>query len=242
MKQWIVCVVDCLRSCGDGGNQNIDKIVCSHEYLSCALKIAHSLADQLSAVEEERGYKEKSRRSSIDNSPPLIVRGEKSWSEYVSVYCTKIKAMEEKKDDISVNKKDDEGDEGHASIDADFEPLPYNCDDLEPADFQHLARQLSSLLSDNDREKGVDYLDVRGAILNEEAVEERPLSDNGKLEIRSLGFAFYELFSGGQITAEAVLQQRFSAPLSRCPTRSPFSPFGQASASSSIDTTGGRGR
>eukprot|EP00986_Skeletonema_menzelii_P014495 scaffold9666_cov132-Skeletonema_menzelii.AAC.6 len=234
MKQWIVCVVDRLRSRGDGGdgNQNTDKIVSSHEYLSCALKIAHSLADQLSAVEEERGYKEKSRRSSIDNSPPLIDTSEKSWSEYISVYCTKMKAMEEKKDEISVNEKDDGG-EGRASIDADFEPLPYNCGDLEPADFQHLARQLSTLLSDKDNGNVVDYLDVRGAILNEKAVEERPLSDNGKLEIRSLGFAFYELFSGGHITAEEA-QHRLSAPLSRCPTLSPFPP-------SSIDTTVGGG-
>eukprot|EP00984_Skeletonema_dohrnii_P005224 scaffold1829_cov76-Skeletonema_dohrnii-CCMP3373.AAC.1 len=204
MKQWTVGVINSLRSRGDGVEKqnNVDKkIVCSHEYLTCALKIAHSLADQLSAVEEERGYRQKSpSQCSNNNNSPLL---EKSWSEYISVYCTKTKASEEKKDEVSVH-NDNKDDEGHASVDADFEPLPYGRDSVEPGDFQHLAQQLSTLLFDNDNKKAIDYLDVRGAILNEGAVEERPLSDNGQLEIRSLGIAFCELFSGGQITADVA--------------------------------------
>ena len=239
MKQWTVGVIDSLRSRGDGVDKqnNVHKIVCSHQYLTCALKIAHSLADQLSAVEEERGYKQKSpsQCSSNNNSPLLVEASEKSWSEYISVYCTKTKASEEKKDEVSLNDNNNnhKDEERHASVDADFEPLPYGGDYVEPEDFQHLAQQLSTLLFDNDNKQAIDYLDVRGAILNEGAVKERPLSDNGQLEIRSLGLAFCELFSGGQITADvAMTQQRFAASISSGRrTQSPFLPSGQIAAS-----------
>ncbi len=119
---------------------------------------------------------------------------DKSWSEYISVYCMK-KALEEQKDEISVVNG-----EGHTHLDADFEPFPYDGADNseQPEDMQHLAQQLSTLFgNDSNTQSSIDYLDVRGAILNEEAVKGRPLSANGKLEIRSLGIAFYELFSGG---------------------------------------------
>eukprot|EP00984_Skeletonema_dohrnii_P035618 scaffold35615_cov189-Skeletonema_dohrnii-CCMP3373.AAC.1 len=53
MKEWTIGAVNSLQSRSDGGKQNVDKLVCSREYLSCALKIAHSLANQLSTVEEE---------------------------------------------------------------------------------------------------------------------------------------------------------------------------------------------
>eukprot|EP00984_Skeletonema_dohrnii_P034047 scaffold32855_cov72-Skeletonema_dohrnii-CCMP3373.AAC.1 len=238
MKQWTVGVINSLRSRGDVDDKqnNVHNIICSHEYLTCALKIAHSLADQLSAVEEERGYKQKSpslHNSTNDNSPLIVEASEKSWSEYISVYYTKTKASEEKKDEVSVN-NDDKDDEGHASVDADFEPLPYGGDFVEPVEFQHLAQQLSTLLFDNDNKKAIDYLDIRGAVLNEGAVKERPLSDNGQLEIRSLGIAFCELFSGGQITADvAMSQQRFAAASlsSGRRTQSPFLPSGQIAAS-----------
>eukprot|EP00985_Skeletonema_marinoi_P007031 scaffold3085_cov127-Skeletonema_marinoi.AAC.2 len=214
MKQWTVGAIDSLISRSDGGK---DKIVCSREYLSCALKIAHSLANQLSTVEEERGYKEKSpshHNINNTNSPPMIETLDKSWSEYIYVYCmTKTKAIqEEKKNEISMHNdaSNNESDKGHTSVDADFEPLLYNnnnnnnSDNSDPSELQNLAQQLSSLLeNDDNKKKSVDYLDVRGAILNEGAVHGRPLSDNGKLEIRTLGIAFYELFSGGYFTAGA---------------------------------------
>eukprot|EP00984_Skeletonema_dohrnii_P004788 scaffold1675_cov80-Skeletonema_dohrnii-CCMP3373.AAC.1 len=237
MKQWTVGVINSLRSRGDVDDKqnNVHEIVCSHEYLTCALKIAHSLADQLSAVEEERGYKQKSpsQCSNNNNSPLLVEASEKSWSEYISVYYTKTKASEEKKDEVSAT-NDDKDDEGHASVDADYDPLPYGRDFVEPEDFQHLAQQLSTLLFDNDNKKVIDYLDVRGAILNEGAVKERPLSDNGQLEIRSLGIAFCELFSGGQITADVAMSQgRFAAASLSSGRRaqSPFLPSGQIAAS-----------
>jgi hypothetical protein len=102
MKEWTAGAVESLRSKADGNNgseKNVDDIICSREYLSCALKVAHSLADQLSAVEEERGYKEKSREHNGDNiiSPPIIGTLDNiSWSKYISVYCM-MKAVEEKK-------------------------------------------------------------------------------------------------------------------------------------------------
>eukprot|EP00985_Skeletonema_marinoi_P006428 scaffold2786_cov84-Skeletonema_marinoi.AAC.4 len=145
MKQWTVGVINSLRS-----------------------------RDQLSSVEEERGYKQKSpsqHNSTNDNSPLLVEASEKSWSEYISVYCTKTKASEEKKDEVSVNNddKNNKDDEGNASVDADYDPLPYGGDFVEPEEFQHLARQLSTLLFDNDNKQAIDYLDVRGAVLNEGA-------------------------------------------------------------------------
>eukprot|EP00984_Skeletonema_dohrnii_P024711 scaffold13838_cov104-Skeletonema_dohrnii-CCMP3373.AAC.9 len=182
LKQWMVGAVDSLRSiseCGKG------EIVCSHEYLSRALQIAHSLANQLSTVEQERAYKEKSPSLRNINSPPMTGALDKSWSEYISVYCvTKMK---------------------DASAKFGFEPLlSSKRDNVDPGEIHNLSKQLSTLLENDDsNQKSIDYLDVRGAILNEGAVDGRPLSDNGKLEIRSLGIAFYELFSGGHLTAGA---------------------------------------
>eukprot|EP00985_Skeletonema_marinoi_P014151 scaffold7123_cov161-Skeletonema_marinoi.AAC.4 len=76
-------------------------------------------------------------------------------------------------------------------------------DNVDPGELHNLSQQLSTLLENDNNQKLIDYLDVRGAILNEGAVDGRPLSDNGKLEIRSLGIAFYELFSGGHLTVGA---------------------------------------
>jgi len=211
MKKWTVGAVDSLRS-RDTQN-NVDKIICSREYLSCALTIAHSLTNQLSTVEEERGYQEKSpskHESKNKNDPPMIDGSDKSWSEYISVYCMTKEAIEKdkKKDELGMHNNNNisVGDEGHTSVDADFEPFPYNnSDKLDPGELNNLADQLSTLLEENDGgdQKSIDYLNVRGAILNEGAVEGRPLSNNGKLEIRSLGIAFYELFSGGHLTVAA---------------------------------------
>ena len=179
MKKWTVGAVDSLRS---RGTQHVDKIVCSHEYLSCALKIAHSLANQLSTVEQERApHTEKSNKN---NSPPVIEASDKSWSEYIYISCMTKEAIEkEKMGEISTNNSN-------------------NDDKLDPGGLHNWAQQLSTLLeNDDNNQKSIDYLDVRGAILNEGAVDGLPLSDNGKLEIRSLGIAFYELFSGGHLTA-----------------------------------------
>eukprot|EP00985_Skeletonema_marinoi_P008553 scaffold3908_cov200-Skeletonema_marinoi.AAC.1 len=62
-----------------------------------------------------------------------------------------------------------------------------NDDKLDPGGLHNWAQQLSTLLeNDDNNQKSIDYLDVRGAILNEGAVDGLPFSDNGKLEIRSL--------------------------------------------------------
>ena len=173
IKQWTAGVIESLRS--KGKQQNLDEIVCSHEYLSCALKIAHSLAEQLSTVEEERGCKEErsapshyiSSSSNNNDIPPTTIENiDKSWSAYISVYCTTTKESEKSGETL-----------------------------------HNLTQQLSTTLLENDgssHQTSIDYLDVRGATLNEGAVNKRPLSGNGKLEIHSFGIAFYELFSGGQ--------------------------------------------
>ncbi|KAL7493748.1 hypothetical protein ACHAWT_002658, partial [Skeletonema menzelii] len=108
----------------------------------------------------------------------------------------------------------------------------------QPGDLQDLSHQLSTLL-DQDNNQSIDYLNVGGAILNEAAVDGRPLSSDGKLEVRSLGIAFTELFSGGQITAETGMSQQYSTPL---PTSSPLHlgrMTAELSLSAAIDTNGG---
>eukprot|EP00984_Skeletonema_dohrnii_P034871 scaffold33898_cov222-Skeletonema_dohrnii-CCMP3373.AAC.1 len=195
MKEWTVGAVNSLQSRSDGDKQNVDKLVCSREYLSCALKIAHSIANQLSTVEEERMDTEKnpsernSNNNGNDDSPPVSVRKipEKSWSEYISVNC------------MTKEGKTYDGD-------ANFEPPPYDSDNSDARVSHNLAQQLSTLLDDSRNSIAIDYLDVRGAILKNEGAEDGngiSASDNGKLEMRSLGIAFYELFSGGHTTAGA---------------------------------------
>ena len=257
LKQWIFGAAASLRlpisstsnETTESTQNNVDHIVCSREYLLCALKIAHSLADQLSAVEEERGYKEMIPSSSqqCNNAPPIAEMIDKSWSRYISVYCT-AGATDETKDEMSKNSIENTDDDVEgllASADDNFEPLSLSGDggdnSEQPGDLQDLSQQLSTLL-DNDNNQLINFLEVQGAILNEEAVEGRPLSADGRLEIRSLGIAFYELFSGGQVTAEAGMSQQFSAEL---PTSSPLQsgPIDverlSAEESESMDTIGG---
>eukprot|EP00577_Skeletonema_sp_RCC1716_P023533 CAMPEP_0113414836 /NCGR_PEP_ID=MMETSP0013_2-20120614/24239_1 /TAXON_ID=2843 ORGANISM="Skeletonema costatum, Strain 1716" /NCGR_SAMPLE_ID=MMETSP0013_2 /ASSEMBLY_ACC=CAM_ASM_000158 /LENGTH=210 /DNA_ID=CAMNT_0000301739 /DNA_START=398 /DNA_END=1026 /DNA_ORIENTATION=- /assembly_acc=CAM_ASM_000158 len=178
MKKWTVGAVDSLRP---RGTQHVDKIVSSHEYLSCALKIAHSLANQLSTVEQERAPH--TEKSNTNNSPPVIEASDKSWSEYIYISCMTKEAVEkDMKDESSTHNSN-------------------NDDKLDPGELHNLSKQLSTLLENDNNQNSIDYLDVRGAILNEGAVDGRSLSNDGKLEIRSLGIAFYELFSGGHLTA-----------------------------------------
>ena len=73
----------------------------------------------------------------------LIAAVDKSWSEYISVYCMTRTAEETKHESSSVDDKSNEGDEGHTSVDADLEPLPYaGGDDPEPGDLQNLAQKI----------------------------------------------------------------------------------------------------
>ena len=226
IKKWTAAAVDSLKS--KLGKQNLDEVVCSGEYTSCALKIAHFLATQLSAVEEERGYKSKddhsvspSQHNSNDNATPTSTAIHKSWTEHIFVYCmARAMGVEEEVIDVhnGVNNLFEEGNEGHTSVaanlDTNFDPLPFIGSDIhgtranhsETEDLEDLVHQLSTLF-DGDENHSIDYLGVRGAILNEDAVSGRPLSADGKLEIRELGIALYELFSGGQITAEAGMPQ-----------------------------------
>jgi len=69
--------------------------VCSREYLSSALIIAHSLADQLSAIEEQRGYQcnddegggERDANRRMTEEPHYGINN--SLSRYVSIICKK---------------------------------------------------------------------------------------------------------------------------------------------------------
>ncbi len=244
MKEWIAEAIKSLRlrSKSNTSNQDVDEIVCSREYLSCALKIAHSLANQLSAVEEER-YREKISSQQKSDANDVNISHiqdtiDEPWSEYISVYCM-TNEVDGKKDETSVNIIE-EGAEMH-----NVEPIPVNTtggsNSLEqPADLQNLSQQLSTLF-DKDNYQSINYMEVEGAKLNEGG--ERAFSTNGRLGILSLGTAFYELFSGGQVTAKEGMSNQLSEPL---PSSSPtfLEHFSEqvcvsTGASGSIDITGG---
>eukprot|EP00984_Skeletonema_dohrnii_P012284 scaffold4963_cov115-Skeletonema_dohrnii-CCMP3373.AAC.14 len=98
MKEWIVTALHSLRSANNnnsGDHCDSKKLVCSREYLSSALKIAHSLADQLSAIEEQRGYQCNDDEGGGERDADKRIIEEqhyginKSWSRYVSIKCKK---------------------------------------------------------------------------------------------------------------------------------------------------------
>ncbi len=176
MKKWIVGAIRSLRekknNGHNGGSTHQNKIICSSEYLSCAFIIAHSLADQLSAIEEQRSYG--AERGEIIN--PQCDRNE-SWSNYIYINCgVRITGRE------AVNG----GGERNSFYD-NFEPFPRSEHSDDLSSVGSLANHLSMLDSDS---LPIEYLNIQGAVLNNH--------DTGNSDIFSLGEVFYELFSGGK--------------------------------------------
>ena len=173
LKQWIVGAIRSVKkkkkkSEHAGGGSTRNKIVCSSEYLSCAFIIAHSLADQLSAVEEERSYGAERGEAIIVPQP----NRKEPWSNCIYVNCgVRIVGCE-----VAVKN----GGEG-GSLCGGFEPVSRSGHEDE---FDILAKQLS--LSES-----IEFLNIHSAILNIQG-------HDGKVGIYSLGEVFYELFSGGK--------------------------------------------
>jgi predicted ATPase len=166
MKEWVSGALHSLREKNEddvvkAGNSRGEKkmVTCSsQEYLSCALKIAYSVADQLCTIHEQRGYDFEGRRGHDDN---------KSWSHYIYVHC------------------------GLALCSGDY------FDSITPCE-NHSA---PDDLQNNTDSRPVEFLNVKGATLMEDAIRSFPV-DDGRMVIHKLGASFCELFSGGKIVFE----------------------------------------
>jgi hypothetical protein len=201
MKEWITGAINSLKEknglTGDYEINN-EEVICSRAYISCALKIAHSLADELSAVEEQRAYD----ISYDEGGREMFSTNKSSWSQFISVNC-EARTIIEDIDGSQMN----ESDRGLS----DLEPIPY-CNVSETEDLQMLNAQLSSWMRTDSPpvEAEVDYLRVQGASLEEYAMERKHICG-----MYALGLLFFELFSGGQIPADEL--GRLHQSLTRLP-------------------------
>eukprot|EP00984_Skeletonema_dohrnii_P018221 scaffold8454_cov74-Skeletonema_dohrnii-CCMP3373.AAC.1 len=226
LNAWIDAAIESLKtttataSTGHN-NQHNNNIVSSREYVSCALKIAHSLADQLCVVDEKRkvttsaGLDGDGGGGGISLDPSIIneimagphqrrwqQRKYESLAHSVYVRCgANVLTHGEKKDDGSRTTTLSTP----TLTNNDLEPLPLHRDEsFEPDDLGILAQQLSSLL-EGGSDHIIEYLNVRCATLREDLVRDLCINDDARMvAIHSLGATFFQLFSGGQQVPEQV--------------------------------------
>jgi predicted ATPase len=192
MKEWIIGAINSLRD--RNGLTGKKEIICSREYMTCALKIAHSLADELCAIEEHEAHD-----ISYDEGGRDMLSSNKSWSHFISVSC-EARSIIEVHDCALMN--------GRGGGLGDFEPIPYS-NLTEPEDLQLSSLRWASFFLDTDAtsppaDAEMDYLHVHGASLEENARKRKHFSDNRMTGMYSLGLVFFELFSGGQIPADEL--------------------------------------
>eukprot|EP00984_Skeletonema_dohrnii_P019052 scaffold9047_cov76-Skeletonema_dohrnii-CCMP3373.AAC.2 len=220
LNAWIDAAIETLKTTNATTsyphNNQHNNIVCSREYVSCALKIAHSLADQLCVVDEEKkvttsaGLDGDGGGGGISLDPSIIneimagphqrqwqQRKYESLAHSIYVRCgANVLTQEEKKDD---------GSRTTTLSSNDLEPLPLHPDEFsEPDDLGTLAQQLSSLL-EGGSDHIIEYLKVRCATLREDLVRDMCIDDDARMvAIHSLGATFFQLFSGGQQVPEQI--------------------------------------
>eukprot|EP00985_Skeletonema_marinoi_P015575 scaffold8087_cov141-Skeletonema_marinoi.AAC.1 len=181
LNAWIDAAIETLKTrtatAITGHNNQRNNVACSREYVSCALKIAHSLADQLCAVDEKKkvtlsaGLDGDGEGGGISLDPSIIneimagphqrrwqQRKYESLAHSIYVRCgANVLAQEEKKDDGSGS--------------------------------DHI----------------IEYLKVRCATLREDLVRDMCIDDDARMvAIHSLGATFFQLFSDGQQVPEQV--------------------------------------
>ena len=157
--------------------------VLSDAYLLTALKVAHSLADQVCRIAEEEGLGENKPRTSS-----LPVYGT-DWAHQIVVHVANI----------------------HDRIDdykGDLQPLPFSPQDPGP-NLRELQAELNYLIQDASKfeeeddvlEREISYHDVTKAEILPSLIEESKGSDSrtDKMYMYNLGIVFYEMFSGGEI-------------------------------------------
>ena len=235
MAEWINGAIDTLRRKNDNNNSNVTttgmddkhKIICSREYMSCAFIIAHSLANQLSAIEEQSGYEGGGGNSGGNglqqqqrrNNNPVNNNLNELWSSkncIIYVNCGTSSIIKENREEPKKQKrpsfimkawgrrKKNNMDDGQGGDDIDHR----DNNNADGEEVQSLSNQLSSLLdADADGQSSIgsigsigsiEYLNIKGATLLNE-VTRSPLAYDGRREINALGAVFYELFSGGQL-------------------------------------------
>eukprot|EP00984_Skeletonema_dohrnii_P004673 scaffold1639_cov104-Skeletonema_dohrnii-CCMP3373.AAC.3 len=220
LNAWIDAAIETLKTTTataiTGHNNQHNNIVCSREYVSCALKIAYSIADQLCIVDEKKkvtlsaGLDGDGGGGGISLDPSIIneimagphqrqwqQRKYESLAHSIYVRCgANVLAQEEKKDD---------GSRATTLTSYDLEPLPLHpAESSEPDDLGILAQQLSSLL-EGGSDHIIEYLNVRCATLREDLVRDICIDDDARMvAIHSLGATFFQLFSGGQQVPEQV--------------------------------------
>ncbi len=219
LNAWIDAAIQTVKtSAATSGHkeEHNNNIVCSQEYLSCALKIAHSLADQLCVVDEEKTvtlteFENGDDGGGITTLDPSIIneimagppdhrqsqlRIYESLAPSIYVRCGA--------DRLHVEKKDDVGSTNTFPKD-DLEPLPFHpARSSDPDDLGILGQQLSSLL-EGDSEHNIEYSNVICAALREDVFRDLCINDDARMAaIHALGSTFVQLFSGGQQVLEVV--------------------------------------
>ena len=227
LNSWIDTAIQTLKttsasSCHNNQNQH-NNIVSSREYLSCAIKIAHSLADQLRVVDEKKkvtvtgvdgeggdiAFLDPSLLNEImagpQQQPPQPQwrqRKYESLAHSIYVRCHWAKQVHDETDD---------GSRAAAYSNNDLEPLPLHPAQSSEADDLDLGlgifgQHLSSLLEDEGGSNHtiIEYLNVERATLREDVIREMCINDDARIVVHALGATFFQLFSGGQKVMEGV--------------------------------------
>ncbi len=231
LNAWINAAVKTVKTTAEttGHNQH-NNIVCSQEYLSCALKIAHSLADQLCVVDEKKNITSENlddrQVGGITLDPSIIdeiIAGGphqqrcqqqkyESLSHSIYVRCGSGGRKQKEENDDDVNRTT-------ALLSDDFELLPLHPDQsFEPVELGILGQQLSFLLEHgSDHRSTIEYLNVKCATLREDFLRDMCINNNARMvAIHTLGSTFFELFSGGQEVLEKVHTDEQSSVGAEC--------------------------
>ena len=202
LKEWVNCALDSVDVSSSVGNNEAftpyikrSLAVSSNVYLSSALVVARSLANQICLAEAEGGVAAAQQDQQFfqngDQQTSSLPSPGPNWADQVSVHVAV--------NGNGVDNKDVAGYEG------DLQPLPFS--PRGSATPRELQDMLNSLIPDQSlytKEDPISYLSVAGAELQSSMNTNNGIGNNVRINPRdemqriySLGLVFYELFSGG---------------------------------------------